>query len=104
MKLLLLLLSLVIPSFLSSCTNFIVGYEHDVQQGNILNQEDFDQIKPGMTNTAVKIKLGDPVLSNAINTNTYYYVYTFKPGHKKTSVKKFIVYFKDDKVTHTSLR
>ena len=52
-----------------------------IQQGNIVNQEMVDKLKPGMTKTQVAYIMGEPVLRNTFDENRWDYLYTLElPG------------------------
>lgn len=72
-------------------------YRLDIQQGNFLNEEDLEQIKPGMTRTQVRFLLGTPIVTDAFNDNRWDYVYYYKPGRGgETFMRHFTVYFEGD--------
>jgi len=76
---------------LSACTMPKLGlprvHKITIQQGNVINQEMVDQLKPGMTRNQVRFVLGDPVTRNRFNPDRWDYLYYIDiPGqfHEKT--------------------
>jgi len=74
LKLLCVLLIALNCTILSGC--LIKPYQVDVQQGNILKQDDVNQIKPGMSKNEVESILGEPMLRNSFDSDNWTYVYT----------------------------
>jgi len=76
-------------------------YKTPVQQGNVLVQDDVDQVKPGMSKRQVAIILGTPAVADPFNQNRWDYINTFKAKGKIDKVKRLTLYFKDNKLTKT---
>jgi len=74
-------------------------YRVDVQQGNLLNDLDIEEVKPGMTRSQVRFLLGTPVVDDPFHTDRWDYVYYFRRGRSRREEKRWlIVTFADDKV------
>jgi outer membrane protein assembly factor BamE len=74
-------------------------YRVDVQQGNLLDDVDIEQVKPGMTRSQVRYLLGTPVVEDAFHTERWDYVYYLRKGRSRREEKRWlIVRFADDKV------
>lgn len=71
-------------------------YRMTVQQGNVLNEESIDQLRPGMTRRQVQYLLGTPVLTDFFNTDRWDYVYTIQRGHQPMETRRLTVFFQDD--------
>jgi outer membrane protein assembly factor BamE len=71
-------------------------YKMTVQQGNIITEEEVDQLETGMTKAQVRYLLGTPLLTDLFHTERWDYVYTIRRGHKDMQVKPFSVYFAND--------
>jgi len=84
---------------LNACTTYRV-HKIDVQQGNIIEQEKVNQLKPGMRKDQVKFVLGTPVLQDMFHRNRWDYVYTYKPGYGPLEKKRLSLYFKDDSLSN----
>ncbi|MCX7554652.1 outer membrane protein assembly factor BamE [Marinicella sp. S1101] len=76
-------------------------YKVPVQQGNILKQEDIDEIKPGMTKQQVAIVLGTPTIADPFNQDRWDYINTTKSKGEFKKLKKFSLYFEDNKLVRT---
>lgn len=85
--------------FLTACADWI--YRIDVPQGNFLEQKDVDKLRINMTKEQVIFVLGRPVVQDAFDKETWYYVYEMKRGMRKRGEdfrKELIIHFKDDRV------
>ena len=52
------------------------AHKIDIQQGNLISAEQLDQLRTGMSRQEVRALLGDPVLSNSLDTQRWDYLYT----------------------------
>ena len=73
-----LVLALSIALAASGCLKI---YSPEVQQGNIVNQEMIDKLKPGMTRAQVRFVLGTPLVVDPFHSDRWDYVYFYKPSH-----------------------
>ena len=72
-------------------------YRLDVQQGNFLDEEDLEQIQPGMTRTQVRFLLGTPMVADTFNDDRWDYVYYYRRGRSgDIYLRHFTVYFEGD--------
>ena len=98
----LLFCSLIASQSLVSCTyvlNNLPGvYKIDVQQGNIIEQSQLDQLKPGMTKKQVQFILGTPMLDNVFHKNRWDYIYINQPSGQDKTQQQFSIFFNNDKV------
>jgi len=85
----------------TGCSEFIPAYKIDVQQGNILQKEDVDQIRPGMDQEKISYILGSPSIRDPFHANRWDYVYTLKKGHGKFEKKNITLYFEKNKLVRT---
>jgi len=76
--------------------SFPFVYKMTVQQGNIITEEEVDQLEPGMTKSQVRYLLGTPLLTDVFHTERWDYVYTIRRGHQDMEVKPLSVYFAGD--------
>ena len=95
-----LLLSAALCLFLGACSwsNFPFLYKPNVQQGNDITEAQLAQVHPGMNRNEVNYLLGNPVLTNVIDTQDVQYVYTMKEGKKSMTEKKVQLLFVNDKL------
>ncbi|MFW8590077.1 outer membrane protein assembly factor BamE [Glaciecola sp. 2405UD65-10] len=86
--------------FTTACSDWI--YRIDVPQGNFLEQKDVDKLRVQMSKEQVRFVLGNAVVEDSFDTNTWYYVYDMKRGMKKRGEdvrKELVLRFKDDKLS-----
>ncbi|MEM9243702.1 MAG: outer membrane protein assembly factor BamE [Pseudomonadota bacterium] len=94
-----ILLTLLTPLLLGACQN-LKPYQPDTQQGNVIEQAMLSKLKVGMTKAQViKAMEGEAVLESNFTPNQMVYVYTFRPGKGKTTEKKLVLTFENDKLT-----
>jgi outer membrane protein assembly factor BamE len=92
--------TILIAVFLTTLT--LTGcYKTPVQQGNILKQEDIDEVKPGMTRQQVAIILGTPTIADPFNQDRWDYINTQKVKGKYKKLKKFSLFFKNNELIRT---
>ncbi|MGD8416095.1 MAG: outer membrane protein assembly factor BamE [Pseudomonadales bacterium] len=71
-----------------------------VQQGNVINQDMIDKLKPGMTRSQVAFIMGEPVMRDSFNDDRWDYVYSIElPGVFSTS-QTVSLYFVDDQLAY----
>ncbi|GAA4359373.1 outer membrane protein assembly factor BamE [Kangiella marina] len=73
-------------------------YTPAIQQGNILQQEEVNKIEPGMTKAQIAFILGKPALNTNLESNTWYYLYYLNPTSGKSTSKRLILHFVEDKL------
>lgn len=73
-------------------------YRMDIQQGNMVDQEMLDRLKPGMTKKDVKFILGTPLLIDPFHADRWDYVYSFEPGDGEREQRRITVFFTEDKL------
>lgn len=91
-------LTVVLALTITGCSSWI--YRIDIPQGNYLEQKDIDKLQIDMTKEQVKFILGSPVVLDAFDKDTWYYVYRFRSGRSEdfNVNKNFIIKFVDDKI------
>ena len=58
-------------------------YRQSIAQGNLVEQEDLDQVEVGMTRNQVRFLLGTPMIDDPFDKNRWDYVYFLKIGRKE---------------------
>jgi outer membrane protein assembly factor BamE len=84
---------------LQGCNNWI--FRIDIPQGNFLDQRDVKKLRVGMTKEQVIYVLGNPVVKDAFDNDTWYYVYDMKRGMKKRGEdvhQELVLVFEDEKL------
>jgi len=75
-------------------------YRANMSQGNIVEEEDLDQVEVGMTRNQVRFLLGTPMVDDPFHENRWDYVYFVKIGRKDASAKRWVsIIFDADKVS-----
>ena len=75
-------------------------YQAALSQGNLLDQEDIDQVEVGMTRGQVRFLLGTPMIDDPFHQNRWDYIYFLRIGRDKATFKRWIsVYFEGETVT-----
>ena len=75
-------------------------YRANISQGNFVEQEDLDQLEPGMTRSQVRFLLGTPMIDDPFHKDRWDYVYFLKVGRKDASRTRWVsVFFEDDVVS-----
>ena len=85
--------------FTSACTDWI--FRIDVPQGNFLDQKDVNKLRVEMSKEQVRFVLGNPVVQDSFDTDTWYYVYDMKRGMTKRGKdihRELILNFEDGKL------
>jgi outer membrane protein assembly factor BamE len=96
-----LLIALAIMS-LSACgfVGFPGVYRINIEQGNIIDQDLVDQLRPGMSRRQVRFILGTPLVEDPFNQDRWDYLYMLRNGLDILSEAHLSVYFDGDSLTH----
>lgn len=90
-----LIVILTLLSLASACV-----YQASLSQGNLLDQEDVDQLEVGMTRNQVRFLLGTPMIDDPFHENRWDYVYYLRVGRERATFKRWLsVYFDGDNVS-----
>ena len=74
-------------------------YQAALSQGNLLDQEDIDQVEVGMTRGQVRFLLGTPMIDDPFHEDRWDYVYFLRIGRDQAIFKRWIsVYYDGDNV------
>lgn len=86
-----------------SFSNWHFPYMMPVQQGNIITDKEFKQLKVGMTKDEVSYVIGHPLTQFLFDENRWDFIYQ---GYKNNSLKKSysvtILFDKNNKIKHIS--
>ncbi len=87
-------------TFLALATLAGCVYQAPIAQGNLLKQEDVDQVEVGMTRSQVRFLLGTPMIDDPFHAERWDYVYYLKLGRRHATFKRWIsVTFDGDRVS-----
>lgn len=102
------LLALILPVLIAGCGGkpFWLPKAHkiDIQQGNLLNQEQIEQITPGLPQAEVRRILGEPVLETGFDNNRWDYVYTRGEAGEHVRASGLTVFFENGVVADTQFQ
>ncbi|MBZ0126885.1 MAG: outer membrane protein assembly factor BamE [Rhodocyclaceae bacterium] len=101
-------LTVLLP--LAACSNVkmpdvasaITPYRIDIRQGNYITQDMVAQLKPGMTRDQVRFILGTPLVADIFHAERWDYIYSFKPGRGEVQLRRFAVFFADNKLARVA--
>ena len=75
-------------------------YQATLSQGNLLDQEDVDQLEVGLTRNQVRFLLGTPMIDDPFHEGRWDYVYFLRVGREQARFKRWVsVFFEDQIVT-----
>ena len=77
-------------------------YRPTILQGNVVTQEQVNQLKPGMSRRQVRFVLGSPTLQDVFHENRWDYPYTSGVGSTPDEIRQLSVYFEGDSLTRVS--
>lgn len=86
------------------CGCGIKPYTADVQQGNVFDQSTVNQLRLGMTKSAVCDLLGTPVLGNSVAADDWTYIYTNQVNGGKMLIRHVHLKFASNKLIEIKLR
>ena len=73
-------------------------YRPVIQQGNVVKQEQVNELRPGMSKRQVKFVLGTPMLNDVFHANRWDYVYTLGVGSRPHEIRRITVFFENDRL------
>lgn len=85
--------------FLAACSTTqlpISPHKIDVQQGNVIDREVLEKLKPGLTRSQVRFLLGTPLVVDPFRDNRWDYVYNYRSSGKLTAQKRLTLFFDRD--------
>ena len=75
-------------------------YRATISQGNLLQDEDLEQVEIGMTECQVRFLLGTPMIDDPFHRDRWDYVYYLRIGRDPASFKRWVtIEFQDGVVT-----
>lgn len=87
-----LILLTMMAATLSSCTIFR-PHKNDVDQGNVITTSEVNRLHTGMSESAVREVMGDPITINVFEDNRLSYIYTMQRGYNLMSAKRVVCVF-----------
>ncbi|GAB4266024.1 MAG: hypothetical protein Kow0065_16850 [Methylomicrobium sp.] len=91
---------LLVSQLLVSCTTLMENlpgvYTLDIQQGNIIDQEIINQLRPGMSKRQVLYVMGSPMLIDAFQEQRWDFIYSEQKSGEARMQKRVSLFFKED--------
>ncbi len=103
--------SLLVPvcaaALLAGCSmnrvvEWVDPYRIDIRQGNYVDQNMVEQLRPGMTRDQVRFVLGTPLIEDTFRKERWDYVYVHAPGGRNPRQSTLSVFFRDDLLERVS--
>jgi outer membrane protein assembly factor BamE len=96
---------IIFSSFtLTACSTILENipgiYTLDIQQGNIINQEMVDQLKPNMTKRQVLYIMGSSMLVDVFHQKRWDYLYSEQLDGEPRKQKRLSLYFEGDSLSN----
>lgn len=93
-----LLISVVFLALTSAAGGCV--YQPALSQGNLLKQEDIEQLEVGMTRSQVRFLLGTPMIDDPFHEERWDYVYYLRIGREDPNFTRWItIIFDGDTVS-----
>ncbi len=75
-------------------------YRANISQGNLIKEEDLEQVEVGMTKNQVRFLLGTPMIDDPFSKQRWDYIYYIKIGRRDATFKRWVsVFFVEDVVS-----
>lgn len=75
-------------------------YRANISQGNLIKEEDLEQVEVGMTRNQVRFLIGTPMIDDPFAQQRWDYVYYLKIGRRDATFKRWVsIFFEDDVVS-----
>jgi outer membrane protein assembly factor BamE len=68
-------------------------YRQNIAQGNLVEQEDLDQVELSMTRNQVRFLLGTPMIDDPFHKDRWDYIYYLKVGRNDATFKRWVSIF-----------
>ena len=89
---------------ISACSTLAIDvpfvYEIDIDQGNVIDQDMVNQLRPEMTKRQVIYIMGSPLLIDPFNSNRWDYIYSKQPGGEDRTEERIALFFAGDTLIH----
>lgn len=75
-------------------------YRAGISQGNLIKQDDLDQVEVGMTRNQIRFLLGTPMVDDPFHADRWDYVYYLKIGRQQADFTRWVsIFFEGDRVS-----
>ena len=83
------------PTFMDK---FSIVHEPEIQQGNIINQEMVNKLRPGMDKEQIRFIMGTPLLVDVFHQDQWDYFYSLAPSEGRYTKEILTLYFENDRL------
>lgn len=73
-------------------------YRVDIQQGNVVNQDMINKLKPGMDQKKVRFIMGTPLLVDPFHSDRWEYLFSMEPGKGERRQRHITLHFRNEKL------
>ncbi|NKI34812.1 outer membrane protein assembly factor BamE [Wenzhouxiangella sp. XN79A] len=73
-------------------------YKQNIPQGNVLDEDDMEQLEVGLTKRQVEVLLGTPAVRSPFHEDRWDYINSFARGGRDPERRTLTVVFEDDRV------
>ncbi|NOQ65078.1 MAG: outer membrane protein assembly factor BamE [Methyloprofundus sp.] len=87
---------IILPACSTLAIDVPFVYEIDVDQGNVIDQDMINQLRPGMTKRQVIYVLGSPLMIDPFTTDRWDYIYSQHPGSEDRFQQRIALFFNGD--------
>jgi len=75
-------------------------YRANISQGNLIKEEDLEQVEVGMTKNQVRFLLGTPMIDDPFSAQRWDYIYYIKIGRRDATFKRWVsIFYEEDVVS-----
>ena len=85
-------------STIENAAKLSIMYRPTIQQGNVVDQDMVNKLKPGMTKRQVVYTLGTPGLIDSFHQDRWDYVYSLKENTEDLVIKDLTLFFENDQL------
>ncbi len=95
-----LLITIIFPVmlFVTGCSWLPEPHRIDIQQGNIISQDEINQLKIGMSKKQVLFIMGTPIIQDTFHPARWDYYYSLERGHVAEPTNHVILTFLSDQL------
>lgn len=80
---------IALAATISACSLLPEPYKTPVSQGNVIKQEDVEQLKIGMKESQVIYLLGTPMIVDTFNSKEWRYVFSVENANETTKISDY---------------
>jgi outer membrane protein assembly factor BamE len=102
MKKLLIITACIASASTTACSRFHLVHKIDVQQGNVITQDEVNQLEPGMNRKQVQFIMGSPMIADVFHQDRWDYVYLMEPGYGEVVEERVSLYFEQDTLSRVT--